>query len=45
MDESFKPLREGEIVKELTESMKKSDMGATTPADVVSRKMSEKYAI
>ena len=41
----FKPLRGEEIVKELTESMKKSDMGATTPADVVSQKMREKYAI
>lgn len=42
---SFKPLSEEEIVKQLTESMKKSDMGATTPADVVSQRMREKYAI
>ncbi len=41
----FKPLREEEIVKQLTESMKKSDTGATTPADVVSQRMREKYAI
>lgn len=41
----FKPLSEEEIVKQLTESMKKSDMGATTPADVVSQRMREKYAI
>lgn len=41
----FKPLSEEEIVKQLTESVKKSDMGATTPADVVSQRMREKYAI
>ena len=41
----FKPLSEEEIVKQLTESMKKSDMGATTQADVVSQRMREKYAI
>lgn len=41
----FKPLSEKEIVKQLTESMKKSDMGATTPANVVSQRMREKYAI
>ncbi len=34
-----------DIVRQLTESMKKSDMGATTPADVVSQRMKEKYAI
>ena len=33
------------IVRQFTESMKKSDMGATTPADVVSQRMKEKYAI
>lgn len=38
----FKPLSEKEIVKQLTESMKKSDMGATTSADVVSQRMREK---
>ena len=41
----FKPLKEEEIVKELAESMKESDMGAITPADEVSQKMREKYAI
>ena len=41
----FKQLSEEEIVKQLMESMKKSDMGATTPADVVSQRMREKYAI
>lgn len=41
----FKPLSEEEIVKQLTESMKKSDTGATTPADVVSQRMRKKYAI
>lgn len=41
----FKPLSEEELVKQLTDSMKKSDMGATTPADVVSQRMREKYAI
>ena len=33
------------IVRQLTESMKKSDMGATTPANIVSQQMKEKYAI
>ena len=41
----FKPLSEEEIVKQLTESMEKSDMGAIIPADVVSQRMREKYAI
>lgn len=41
----FKPLSKEEIVKQLTESMKKSDMGATTPADVVSQRIRENYAI
>lgn len=40
--ESF---NEDVIVRQLTESMKKSDMGATTPANVVSQRMKEKYAI
>lgn len=47
-DEGGMPLQslsEDEIVKQLTESMIKSDMGATTPANVVSRQMREKYAI
>lgn len=41
----IKPLSEEEIVKQLTESMKKSDTGSTTPAGVVSQRMREKYAI
>ncbi|MDE7178780.1 MAG: hypothetical protein K2O59_13290 [Lachnospiraceae bacterium] len=41
----FRSLSEEEFVEQLTESMKKSDMGATTPADVVSKRMREKYAI
>ncbi|GEM_PF-190130 len=41
----FKPLSEEELVTQLTESMKKSDMGVTTPADVVSQRMREKYAL
>lgn len=38
-------LTENEIVEQLTESMKRSDLGATTPASVVSRRMREKYVI
>lgn len=38
-------LGEDAIVRQLTESMKKSDMGVTTPADIVSQRMKEKYAI
>lgn len=41
----FKPLSEEELIKQLTHSMKKSDMGATTPANGVSQRMREKYAI
>lgn len=41
----FKPLSEEDLVKQLTESMEKSDMGAIIPADVVSQRMREKYAI
>lgn len=41
----FKPLSEEDLVKQLTESMKKSDMGAIIPADVVSQRMREKYVI
>ena len=40
--ESF---NEDVIVRQLTESMKKSDMGAATPADIVSQQMKDKYAI
>ncbi|MCM1090353.1 MAG: hypothetical protein NC092_10275 [Butyrivibrio sp.] len=38
-------LGEDIIVQQLTDSMKKSDMGATTPANIVSQRMKEKYAI
>lgn len=41
----FRSLSEEEIVKQLTESMKKSDTGSTTPAGVVSQRMREKCAI
>lgn len=41
----FKSLSEEELVKQLTDSMKKSDMGATTPANEVSQRMRQKYAI
>ncbi len=41
----FKPLSEDEIVRQLIESVEKSDMGATTPASAVSQRMREKYAI
>jgi len=37
-------LSEDAIVEQLTKSMERSDMGATTPADVVSRQMRDKYA-
>ncbi len=40
--ESF---NEDVIVRQLTESMQKSDMGTTTPANIVSQQMKEKYAI
>lgn len=38
-------LTEDEIVEQLTKSMEKSDMGATTAASEVSQKMREKYAV
>lgn len=38
-------LSESDMVEQLTESMKRSDMGLTTPADIVSQRMKEKYAI
>ncbi|MCM1124756.1 MAG: hypothetical protein NC302_08025, partial [Bacteroidales bacterium] len=44
-DMPMEALSEEVIVKQLTESMKKSDMGATTSADIVSQRMKEKYAI
>lgn len=37
-------LSEDELVKELSESIDKSDMGATKPARAVSKSMREKYA-
>lgn len=33
------------LVEQLKKSMEKSDLGATTPASVVSQRMREKYAI
>lgn len=44
-DMPIESLSEDFIVKQLTESMKKSDMGFTTPAGIVSQRMKEKYAI
>lgn len=44
-DMPIEPLSEDTIVQQLTDSMRKSDMGATTPADIVSNQMKEKYAI
>ena len=44
-DMSVEFLSEDAIVRQLTESMKKSNMGITTPADIVSERMREKYAI
>lgn len=38
-------LTEDAIVEQLTKSMEKSDLGATTPASVVSQRMREKYVI
>lgn len=39
------PLTEDAIIEQLTASMEKSDLGATTPAGVVSQKMREKYVV
>ena len=44
-DMPMESFNEDVIVRQLTESMKKSDMGATTSADIVSQRMKEKYAI
>lgn len=44
-DMPIESLSEDFIVKQLNESMKKSDMGFTTPAGIVSQRMKEKYAI
>ena len=41
----LKKLGEDELVKELSESIKKSDMGATKSARAVSKSMREKYAV
>ncbi len=38
-------LSEDELVSQLTQSMERSDAGATTPAKVVSQQMREKYAV
>ena len=38
-------LSEDELVKELTESIQKSDKGVTKPARTVSKSMREKYAV
>ena len=38
-------LTEDAIVEQLTKSMEKSDLGASTPAGVVSQRMREKYVI
>ena len=38
-------LSEDELVKELTESIQKSDRGVTKPARTVSKSMREKYAV
>ena len=44
-DMPMEAFNEDVIVRQLTESMKKSDMVATTSADIVSQQMKEKYAI
>lgn len=41
----FRRLSEDELVKELTESIQKSDKGVTKPARTVSKSMREKYAV
>lgn len=41
----LKKLSEDELVEELSESIRKSDMGATKPARAVSKSMREKYAV
>ena len=38
-------LSEDELVKELTESIQKSDKGVTKPARTVSKSLREKYAV
>ncbi len=41
----LKRLSEDELVEELSESIRKSDMGATKSAREVSKSMREKYAV
>lgn len=41
----LKRLSEDELIQELSESIRKSDMEATKPARVVSKSMREKYAV
>lgn len=41
----LKRLGEDELAEELSESIRKSDMGATKPARAVSKSMREKYAV
>ncbi len=41
----LKKLNEAELAEELSESIRKSDMGATKPAKAVSKNMREKYAV
>ena len=43
--EDFPKLSESELVEQLTESIRKSDMGATKSARQVSGNMREKYAV
>lgn len=38
-------LTEDAIVEQLEKSMEKSDLGATTPANVVSQRMRKKYVV
>lgn len=44
-ENGLRRLSEDELVKELTESIQKSDKGATKPARTVSKSMREKYAV
>lgn len=43
--DDFSRFSEDELVEQLTDSIKKSDLGATKPAREVSKCMREKYAI
>ncbi|MCM1252314.1 MAG: hypothetical protein NC321_05800 [Clostridium sp.] len=44
-DMPIESLSEDVIVQQLIDSMRKSDMGVTTSANIVSQQMKEKYAI